>query len=100
MRIAGYCNNFQSGLRDCLRESFILGVSKPENFGKMTSFTVLSRKDRSGDRRRDGESRKEGKPVTSIQNPKEPAFPHLLKEESSGEHTDLREKEGQEKRYR
>lgn len=65
----------------------------------MTSFTVLSRKDRSGDRRLDRESRREGKPVTSIQNHKERAFPHLLKEESSGEHTALR-KEGQEKRYR
>lgn len=90
----------KSDLRDCLRKSYILGVSKPEYLGKMTSFTVLSRKDRSGDRRRDRESRMEGKPVTSIQNHKEPAFPRLLKEDSSGEHTDLREKEGQEKRYR
>lgn len=67
---------------------------------QMTSFTVLSRKDRSGDRRWDRESRREGKPVTSIQSHKELACPHLLKEESSGEHTALREKEGQEKRCR
>lgn len=66
----------------------------------MTSFTVLSRKDRSGNRRWARESRREGKPVTSIQNHKEPACPHSLKEESSGEHTALREKEGQEKRCR
>lgn len=87
-------------MKDCLRESFILEVSKPENLGKMTSFTVLSRKDRSGDRRWERESRMERKPVTSIQNHKEPAFPHLRKEESSGEHTALRKKEGEEKRCR
>lgn len=85
-------------MRDCLRESFILGVSKPENLGKMTSFTVLSRKD--SDRRWDRESRREGKLVTSLQNHKEAASPPLLKEESSGENTALREKEGQEKRWR
>lgn len=55
-------------MREYLRESFILGDTKPENLGKETSFTVLNRKDRREGRGQGRERGRERKPVTIAQN--------------------------------